>query len=619
LIAIRDLVGRIDRVEIPVYLCDSIMTPSEYGGLFAGGLGKARQLKTAPTTVLIPTEIATNREAEAKYAEQLEFCVRNSYSPDEFIQRCRDEGLPINEHQLHIELYNELVTLDKANKNGVWARIIKNAFAPLFIGQVDYVAGNPPWINLDALPRAYREQFISINQGVYGLFPHKGLRARHGSAETDISTLFLYVSLDKYVKEHGRLGFVITQSVFLSDAGKGFRKFSLPDGKPIAVRRVDDLSSIKVFEGAANRTAVVIAERDSATIYPVEYIRWALVQDPELHSPIPDILDLDEFLPSCQLLHSQARPISKDLTSPWIIGQADEIRSLGRAIGPSSYKAHVGIHTGGANAVYWIEILGVPRPGTVLVRNVTAGAKKIVPTCTASVEEGFVYPYLRGRDVHRWISEPSLYILAPQDPGRPHLGLKENELRRGYPKTYEYFANFKQFLEDRVHFKKYLEPAGAVFYSLYDVKAYTYAPYKVVWRYIASEMTCAVISTVQDSSLGEKLVLPDNKLIIVSLDNAAEAHYLCALLNSCISRFIVSRYVVGTQIAPHVLENIAIPRYVAADSLHGALAEASLTCHRETTRGNAQEVRTIEGEIDRLAAGLWGIPIGDLGRFGKAH
>ncbi len=76
------------------------MTPSEHGGLFTGALGKAKELKTAPTTFIIPTEIATNRKDVGKYAEQLEFCVCNGYSPDEFIERCRDEGLPITSESL---------------------------------------------------------------------------------------------------------------------------------------------------------------------------------------------------------------------------------------------------------------------------------------------------------------------------------------------------------------------------------------------------------------------------------------------------------------------------------------------------------------------------------------
>jgi hypothetical protein len=88
LIAIRDLIGHVDKIEIPVYLCDSIMTPSEYGDLFTGGHGIVKEFKTAAARFMIPTEIATNRDDIAKYAEQLEFCVRNGYSPKDFIQRC---------------------------------------------------------------------------------------------------------------------------------------------------------------------------------------------------------------------------------------------------------------------------------------------------------------------------------------------------------------------------------------------------------------------------------------------------------------------------------------------------------------------------------------------------
>ncbi len=203
LIAIRDLIGHVDKVEIPVYLCDSIMTPSEYGGLFAGSLGKAKALKTAPATFIVPTEIAKNPDDVAKYAEQLEFCVRNGYEPREFIQRCIDEGLTITDNVLHVELFRELVSLDKANQNGVWARIIKNAFAPLFIGKADFVAGNPPWVNWRNLPADYRAGMIPVWEN-YNLFTQKGLNARLGAGMDDISVLMTYVSGNEYLREGGR-------------------------------------------------------------------------------------------------------------------------------------------------------------------------------------------------------------------------------------------------------------------------------------------------------------------------------------------------------------------------------------------------------------------------------
>jgi hypothetical protein len=62
LIAIRDLISHVGKVELPVYLCDSILTPSEYGGLFSGTLGRAKELKTAASTFFIPSEIATSRD-----------------------------------------------------------------------------------------------------------------------------------------------------------------------------------------------------------------------------------------------------------------------------------------------------------------------------------------------------------------------------------------------------------------------------------------------------------------------------------------------------------------------------------------------------------------------------
>ena len=190
------------------------MTPSEYGGLFVGSLGKARELKTAAATFIIPTEIASNREDVGKYAAQLESCVRNGDTPEEFAQRCLDDGLPVTEHSLHLGLYEELVQLDRANKNGVWARIIKNAFAPLFIGKVDYIAGNPPWVNWESLPAEYRDATKPLWVR-YGLFTLKGNAARLGGGKKDISMLF--VCVDGYLRESGRLGFVITQTLFKTE------------------------------------------------------------------------------------------------------------------------------------------------------------------------------------------------------------------------------------------------------------------------------------------------------------------------------------------------------------------------------------------------------------------
>ncbi len=157
LMAIRELRRHVSDFEIPVYLCDSIMTPSEYGGLSAGKLGSAQQLNTSAGDFNIPTEVTGNRDHIGRYADTLEFCIRNGYSPEEFLERCESEAIPVTEVEIHKQLYCDLQQLDADNKNGIWARIIKNAFAPLFIDKVNYVAGNPPWVNWFNLPEGYRQ------------------------------------------------------------------------------------------------------------------------------------------------------------------------------------------------------------------------------------------------------------------------------------------------------------------------------------------------------------------------------------------------------------------------------------------------------------------------------
>jgi len=94
LVAIKDLIRHSGHVEIPIYLCDSIMTPAEYGDLFtgAGNVAKVPCSALRPPHLLVPKEIAKSPREVASYAAVLESCITNGYSPSEFLTRCKDEG-----------------------------------------------------------------------------------------------------------------------------------------------------------------------------------------------------------------------------------------------------------------------------------------------------------------------------------------------------------------------------------------------------------------------------------------------------------------------------------------------------------------------------------------------
>jgi hypothetical protein len=426
LIAIRDLVAHMDGIEIPIYMCDSIMTPSEHGGLFAGSLETSRELKTAVGSFVIPTEVAQTQHNIARYADLLEECVRHKYTPVEFIARCKEEQLSAKEESLHVELYKKLVKLDADGRNGVWARIIKNAFAPLFTPQVDYVVGNPPWVNWESLPEVYRQTTASLWYD-YGLFRQKGLKAKLGGAKDDISILMTYVCHDAYLKSTGTLGFVITQSVFKTKGGgEGFRGFRYtPAGKLesyLAPLRVEDLSSLQPFEGATNRTATFIAGKsDTPAKYPVSYTVWKKKKGVALDNDS----SLKVVLSKVERRNLLATPVEKnDLRSPWITGSKPVLKALTDLSGSSSYSSRKGVYCP-TNAIYWIVECHKGPGKTLIVTNLADSGKKKVKKVSAAVETAFVHQLVRGKDIGRWKWESELSIILPQDPERPSKALSE--------------------------------------------------------------------------------------------------------------------------------------------------------------------------------------------------
>ena len=129
--------------------------------------------------------------------------------------------------------------------------------------QFDFVVGNPPWIAWDNLPEEDRRATKPLWER-YGLFSLSGSDARHGGGKKDLAMLMVYAAADRYLKPGGRLGMVVTQTLFQSrGAGDGFRRFQLgADGLPLGVLRVDDMVALRPFGEAANWTSTIVLERD---------------------------------------------------------------------------------------------------------------------------------------------------------------------------------------------------------------------------------------------------------------------------------------------------------------------------------------------------------------------
>jgi len=623
LLALKDLLKyRYSEINIPVYLCDSILTPHEGEDLYTKG---AIKFNTSVGPFIIPKSLIQANYIN-QFASFLEDAVRLNLNKEHFIEQLSNAfpfvpGTDDKDIDLVYQLYDKLLSLEKRGVNGIWSRIIKNAFAPLFIGEFDYIAGNPPWINWEHLPENYRRQLAPLWTEKYDLFPHKGFQAILGKSKDDISVLMTYVAIDKYLKPRGKLAFLITQSVLKSSGGgQGFRRFSIgKDGEYIKVLRVEDMVELNPFEGASNRTAIIVLkkgekteyfeETDEGSIkYKVPYIYW---KKTARGKSISADLTLEEVKQIAEKKEYYAVPVNeKDPTSSWLTGRPEAIKAINKVLGKSDYKAHAGVYTGGANGVYWVEVVEKRADGLVTISNITEGAKKEVEQIQAPIEPDLIYPLLRGKDVKRWSAEPSAHIIITHLPGMRLNAIDEVDMKTKYPKTYLYLKRFEKVLRDRAAFKRYFtrkDKRGKIyetgpFYSMFDVGDYTFSPYKVVWREQASSLTASIVVTE-----AKKPIVPDHKLMMIDFDDKEEAFYVCAMLNSCVAAFAATSYAIEIQFDPHILDNIFIPGFDPKNKNHIHLVELSRLALKLATHDDHGKLKIIEEEIDELAAKIWGL------------
>ncbi len=607
LLAIADLLPyRRESITLPVYLADSIRTPAIGETLETAD---AYEFPTAVGSFLVPAALCRPERFD-RFCDMLEESIRAGLSPESFMRRIEAELhlLPPEWTEKDVrrtrELYEKAVDLHRNGLNGLWARLLKNNFAPLTVGRFDYVVGNPPWVNWEHLPNGYRESIADLWRKMSAGGPV------YLGKKWDISLLMTQVALANLLKNGGRLGFVITQSAFKTNlGGRDFRKFQLPDGTPIRVVHVDDMVSLQPFEGASNRTAVMVLEKGKPTRYPVPYTIWRKARGARFTYDST----LAEVMRATRRLNFAAEPVNpSDPTSPWLTARRTALKALRKVLGKSDYEAHEGVNTGGANAVYWVDIVDERPDGLMVVRNITEGAKVKVDEVIEPIEPDLLYPLLRGRDVQRWQAKPSAWIIMTYlETGEGPRIIELSEMEYRYPRVLAYFRQFESVLKRRTHYRHYFQPSGKPFYAMMPMPG-SFAPWKVVWREVAHTLDAAVASPLEG-----KPAVPAHTLVLIGCKSKEEAHYLCAALNSAPARLGVQAYIV-LHPDPHILEHIRIPRYDPKDPVHRRLAELSVEAHRAAKAGDRKRLERIEAEIDRAAARLWGLTREELAEIQRS-
>lgn len=511
------------QITLPIYLADSILTPTTEGK--SNIEDNSYKISTVEGIFSIPKSLL-EKNLLNKILRTVEEKVYLHYPLKDFNKVLKSQSIFLDTfEQKEIDIfYSKILELHEQNRNQIWAKIILNSFAPLIHNNFSHIVGNPPWIKWDFLSKEYREKLSILYLDIYKLFAHKGMKASLGHAHDDISILFTYIAMDKYLRDNGKLTFVLKQTLYKSIAGEQFRKFSIDkynSTTPVKCIKVHDMLSLNPF-GQGQETSIVTLEKNAITTYPVSYVKW----NKTLRGRFKSIDTGNHVLENCNLEYQDAYPdpITKKVTDPWIIiPQGQELPKISNK--RNFYKARHGV-VNDLNSLFLIDILETTNQG-IKIQNLGNKGKKKIKVSTKVIETDLIYPLIKPKDTKRWGIDSYQYMIVPHQKAGEN---NESFLRVKLPKSYAFLSSFKKELATRK--SKWFYGGDKPFYSLFGIGDYTFEKYKIVWCCMSYKPDFSVVSKVKDEKIGVKTYIPDNTIGYLSVKTSDEAHYICSILNS---------------------------------------------------------------------------------------
>ena len=605
LMAIADLLKAEpgQQIEIPVLLADAVYSPARLPDADEDLVEYHVGSQNADLKILLPAALAFDRLLLDRVFE----IMGEAVDEDAGFARCSktlvSRGV-LRRSQLRNwsdplkHTYEQVLRLHRQNWNGIWFRIVRNYFRSANAGRFDVIVGNPPWIRWSKLPDAYRERAKPTCEqyNIFSETPH------HGGNELDISGMITYTTADKWLRRNGKVAFVLTQTHFQSPSSQGFRRFRIDDQHRLNPLAVDDMKGLKPFAEAANKTSVAVFRKARAPPrYPVPYRMWTPA--PGQTRLIPSSLSLSEVIQRVDRQSLEATPVESE-GSPWAILRPGRFRAMSSIAGRSDWvHGRKGITTD-LNGLYFVNVTAT-NGQTGLVRVQTrpgAGRTNIGQQRTFWIEPTLLYPLLKGAaDFDTCFVEPShgLFALVPNDGiNREAFENAQRRVDSKCPKTKAYFRAYEPLLRERSTWIKRMP--SAPFYSVYNVGAYTFAPYKVVWAEQSGRFKAAVAANQKVPLVGFRPFVPDHKIFFVDFNEPEPAYFLCGLLSAPLVREFVESHNISIQVG-NIFKHMSLPSFVPSRRQHTQLAELARNAHLESDpKARAKLVERVRTKAERI-------------------
>ncbi|MDJ0510279.1 MAG: Eco57I restriction-modification methylase domain-containing protein [Crocosphaera sp.] len=426
-----------------------------------------------------------------------------------------------------------------------------------FVG-FDIIIGNPPYIRQEEIKafKPYLKQEYNCYTGVADLF------------------VYFYEKAYTLLKKKGILTYISSNKYFRSGYGEKLRSFLT---RNTTIYTLIDFGDAPVFEEAIAYPSIIVTQaskllQDSQTI---NVLNW------KVDNSIDDfvtILDQDSFtLQQKDLLSEGWRLESSD-----VLQLLDKLRNAGTPLGEYvNGRFYYGIKTG-FNEAFVID---------------KETKDRLISEHSSSAE--VLKPFLRGRDVKRWVVNfAELYLIkieSSENKKHPWSDKPNTEAEtifsETYPAIYQWLNQYREQLIKRCDQGKY-------FWELRSCKYWDeFQESKIVWGNLAAKPEFTITNSQYYLTAPANLIVSDN-------------YYLLGVLNSPIIQYLVSQSAASRQggfleYKPMYISPLAIPK--VTNKQDADITEIVNKIISLKNNNSDADVSHLEKEIDQIVYELYGL------------
>jgi hypothetical protein len=219
------LKGARGSIFVPVFLGDSMQWGQQHGAFTDGAI----RIPTSEQATLFTTELvfpAASLNDAGKFDQLVRAMTDRAAQVDG--SRAKAIGPMLSRHgvggsdaELLSQTYKTMCDLVDAGRNHIWGYYVRNLVRPLWLSlpqnRVDALVGNPPWLSYRRMTSEMQEEFRRQSQ------ERRLWTGRNVANVQDLSGYFVVRTVELYLRNGGRFGFVMPNSVLSRGQYEGFR------------------------------------------------------------------------------------------------------------------------------------------------------------------------------------------------------------------------------------------------------------------------------------------------------------------------------------------------------------------------------------------------------------